>query len=535
MTEAVVQVRPDTYVDSVLLMAATRAMEGAPGVEWAAALMGTPANLETLKDEGFAASDLEGAGANDAILAVRAASREQCEQALSLADSALGRETQAAPAAREQRAPRSIHEAMAALSADKKSETSGPDAHTGVSAGVAIISVPGAYAALEAHKALDAGLHVLLFSDNVPLADEVALKARAQDLHLLVMGPGAGTAMLGGVGLGFANVVGRGRVGVAAAAGTGAQEVMSLLHRWGAGVSHVIGVGGRDLSEDVGGRMMRLAIEALQADAGTEVVLVVSKPPAPGVARALLDGVGGEKPVVAALIGLQERFSVPPNVVLAGTMEEAVLASLHALGLPSPRTTEGLAETIARAAAVLPAERRAVRGLFSGGTLCYEAMHILARALGPIYSNTPLHRDWSLPAPLGAHICLDLGEEEYTRGRPHPMIDPQARVELIGQEGGDPATAVLLLEIVLGYGAHRDPASVLAPACAEVLSQPDGPVIVVYVLGTERDPQGYEHQRRQLLEAGCLLAPTATRAASMAVALASRRVALIEEPYVSSR
>ena len=500
--------RRDTYVDSVQLMAATRTMLDQPGVGWAAAVMGTPANLGTLADEGFGADQLADVGANDLVLAVRAATEQEATAAL---DVGIGVLTEAAPTATrpEERAPLTLEEAIASLGG----------------ANVELVSVPGPFATLEAHKALSAGLHVLLFSDNVPLADEVELKTRAERLGLLVMGPGAGTGVLGGVGLGFANALRRGPVGVVAAAGTGAQEVMTLVDRWGSGVSQVIGVGGRDLREEVGARMTRLAVRALEADPATEVLVLVSKPPARATARALLADLGC-KPTVAALVGLDDPPPAAEGVELVETLEEAAAAAVRMLGAPAPPLGEGLAEQVERAAAGLDPARVAVRGLFSGGTLCYEAMVLLSRQLGPVYSNVPLRPEWATPAPDGAHVCLDLGEEEFTRGRPHPMIDPEARVDHIRRESEDPSTAVILIDVVLGYGSHPDPASVLAPACADATGRSGGPAVVVYVLGTDGDPQGLAAQRGQFQEAGCVLAPTGARAALMSAALSRRQPAI---------
>src|SRR5437660_1717332 len=396
MSAAACALLRDTFVDSVLLMSATRAMVEGEGVEWATAVMATPANVSALISEGVPATALEGASANDLALAVRADSEAVARAVLDRGRDALFAERPAQPATGERAAARTVEEAVAAI----------PGAN------VAIVSVTGEYAALAAHHALTAGLHVLLFSDHVTLEEEVELKDRAASLGRLVMGPGAGTAILGGTGLGFANVVGPGRVGVVAAAGTGAQEVSSLLDRWGAGVSQVIGIGGRDLSAAVGGRMARVAIEALDADRGTDAILLVSKPPAQA------DG---------------------------------------------------------------------------------------------------------LPAPAGSHVCLDLGEEEYTQGRPHPMIDPEARLALLREQGADPATAVVLLDVVLGHGSHPDPAGVLAPACAELSADPEGPRVVAYVLGTRDDPQGYGRQRAILEEVGCIVTATAARAAHAAAAIALRR------------
>lgn len=511
-----VEVRRGAYVDSVRLMTASRSMRELDGVEWAGALMGTSANVASLTDEGFDASELAGVEANDLVVAVRAAGEDEARGALEQAATALAGDGSPAGDGGGDAAgggqPVTLGEALERL----------PGAN------VALVSVPGPYAALEAHKALSAGLHVLLFSDNVALDDEVELKRRAAERGLLVMGPGAGTAALAGVGLGFANAVSPGRVGVVAAAGTGAQEVMSLLDRWGAGVTEVIGVGGRDLSAAVDGRMLRAAVGALRDDDRTDLVLVVSKPPAPDVAASVLRDLAGLQAVVA-LLGLEDPPQAPPGVRTVSSLEGAVLETLAALGLDTPDPAAGLAAVAESAAARLPEGRCAVRGLYSGGTLCYEALVTVSRRLGPVHSNTPLRPEWGLPAPDGAHICLDLGEEEYTRGRPHPMIDPAARADLIAREGDDPATAALVLDVVLGYGAHPDPASVLAPPCAEVTRRPDAPAVVVYVLGTDTDPQDRAAQCAAFEEAGCVLVPTAARAALLAAAVAARRPEIAEE------
>jgi FdrA protein len=498
----------DTYVDSVVQLSGTRALRAVEGVDWAAAAMATPANLETLAAEGFPADDVAGAGANDLVVAVRAesdeavaAAREAGEAALFSARSAAGNVKGAA-----ERPARTLGEAVDRLPA----------------ANVAVVSVPGDYAALEAHKALSAGLDVLLFSDNVPVDAEVELKERAARLGRLVMGPGAGTAMLGRTCLGFANVVAPGPVAVVAAAGTGAQEVAALLDRWGVGVSHVIGLGGRDLGAAVGGRMARTALGALRADPETKVVLLVSKPPAPEVAREVL-AAAGDKPLVAALVGLDPSgFDAPEGVVVTRTLEAGAVAALAAVGRPAPDVVADLVERVAAVAADLPRSRTLVRGLFSGGTLCYESLVVLADVLGPVYSNTPLEKDLALPTPDGAHICLDLGEEEYTKGRPHPMIDPEARLELLRKVGGDERVAAVVLDVVLGYGAHPDPAAELAPVCTEVVAG-GGPAVVVYVLGTEGDPQDVERQRAAFLDAGCVVTETAARASLAAAAIALRR------------
>jgi FdrA protein len=519
------RVAPGTYVDSVRIMSTTRAMTTSGGVEWATAVMGTPANRESLGDEGFA--DLAEVAANDLVLAVRAANEDDAEFALAegmrVATSAANVSDAAAPGADRGRTARTLPEARARLPVHSN------DADSAVSmADVAVISVPGPYAVIEAQRALSAGLHVLLFSDNVSVADEVDLKRRAVDRGLLLMGPGAGTAMLGGTGLGFANVVHPGPVGIVAAAGTGAQEVMTLLDRHGAGSTSVLGVGGRDLSSPVDGLMTRVAVQALERDDATQVILIVSKPADPEIVTDLIGSLGST-PTIAAFLGTTHVPSTPPGVTICDSLESAVLATLDALGRPRPQLTVGLADRAATLSASLPSRRRAVRGLYSGGTLCYEALVALSRRIGPVYSNTPLRSAWGLPAPDGASSCLDLGEEEFTRERPHPMIDPEARVDRIVSTGQDPDTAVVLFDVVLGYGAHPDPAAVLAAACAQVTAQPNGPVVVAHVLGADDDPQSRSDQIAKLEQASVVIAPTGARAALLAAAVASRRPELAEE------
>jgi FdrA protein len=499
-----VRVFPGTYRDSLLLLSATRAMQDESGVSWAAAVMATPANVEDLAGRGVSAADLDGADANALVLAVQARGAPAADAALQRGHAALFAGESGASAEPGQPEPQSIGEAVARL----------PEAN------VAVVSVPGPYAAITAHQALTAGLHVLLFSDNVPMADEVMLKERARRLGRLVMGPGAGTAMLGGVGLGFANVVRPGRVGVVAAAGTGAQEVMTLLDRWEIGVSCVIGVGGRDLSSGVGGLMAADAVRMLDNDPGTEVILLVSKPPDPAVARRVI-GASEDTAVIAACLGMPALDGLPGEVPLAATLEEGVLLVARSLGMPVPDLGEGLADTVGAALARTGGSRGAVRGFFTGGTLCYEAQVVLSRSLGPVYSNIPLRPDLGLPAPPGAHVCLDLGEEEYTRGRPHPMIDPSARREIMREQAGGGEVAVVLLDVVLGYGSHLDPAGEIADTCAGLVAR--GSAVVAYVLGTDGDPQDFGAQRRTLRETGAIVTQTSAQAARVAAAIAGRR------------
>jgi FdrA protein len=287
----------------------------------------------------------------------------------------------------------------------------------------------------------------------------------------------------------------------------------------------VIGVGGRDMSRQVAGRAARPAMDALAGDPGTDVIVLVSKPPSPDVAREVV-AAGDAKPVIAALIGLAPGTSVPGAAAVATTLEGAAAHAVRRCGGSPPSDWSEWRSHVALSLVDLDPARRTVRGLFSGGTLCYEAQTLLQRWLGDVWSNAPLDDRHRVPAPAGAHVCLDLGEEEYTKGRPHPMIDAEARLGFLAEVGADDGVAVVLLDVVLGYGGHDDPASVLAPACAAV-ARPEGPRVVVYVLGTDKDPQGLARQRRAFEEAGCLVAPTAARAALAAAAIAGRQPQIV--------
>ena len=193
----------------------------------------------------------------------------------------------------------------------------------------------------------------------------------------------------------------------------------------------------------------------------------------------------------------------------------------RALAMPVPDLAEGLTGPVEAALARTGGSRGVVRGFFTGGTLCYEAQVVLSRSLGPVYSNIPFRPDLGLPAPPGAHVCLDLGEEEYTRGRPHPMIDPSARREIMREQAGGGEVAVVLLDVVLGYGSHPDPAGEIADTCAGLVAR--GAAVVAYVLGTDGDPQDFDAQRRTLGEAGAIVTQTSAQAARVAAAIAGRR------------
>ena len=405
---------------------------------------------------------------------------------------------------------------------------------------------------------------MLLFSDNVSLEDEIALKTYARDHGLLLMGPGAGTTILNGVALGFANVVPSGPVGIVSAAGTGLQEVSTLLAKHGVGITQGLGTGGRDLKEEVGGIMMLEGLKALQADPATKVIALVSKPPSPGVAEAILDQVvQSNKPTVIGFMGANPDWSAGQAIenraswteadrrpALTGsaastqvdaqpqgspgansirryamTLQETALLAAKAAGANIDvaaviaREEETLQMQVRELRAALKPEQKYLRGLFSGGTLCYESQVIWRDMLKePVWSNAPLKKDHQLTDSLRSikHTCVDLGEEEFTVGRPHPMIDNDLRIRRLLQEARDPEVAVIMLDVVIGYGAHPDPASELGPAIRQAKQLADRELIVVAsVTGTEQDPQRLSVQAAALQAAGAIVCDSNAAAAKL--------------------
>jgi succinyl-CoA synthetase alpha subunit len=384
-----------------------------------------------------------------------------------------------------------------------------------------LISVPGEFAAAEARKALRRGLHVMIFSDNVALADEVALKSEAREAGLLLMGPDCGTAIVNGVPLAFANAVPRGPIGLIGASGTGMQEISCLIAQGGGGISQAIGAGGRDLSPAVGGITTLMALEALDADPDTTHIVLVSKPPSAEVAARVMARIGASgKTFTVCFIGA-EAFDLPANAVLATTLKAAAENALAGAGIDAEigagfdTSGESLVRRKGRAAG------GRVVGLFAGGTLAAEAQVVFREAGQAVASNAPIPGVAKLAetngGPTGGHAMIDLGADEHTQGRPHPMIDPSVRDKALHDALADPGVAVVLLDLVLGFGAHGDPAGHLAQTLE---GRPDGgPVIVASVTGTEADPQPRAAQVATLEAAGVLVAPSNAQAAELACAL----------------
>lgn len=507
-------VKKNTYQDSMKLMRISEKLSSLPGVKNASAIMATEANIKMLREAGLIEKVPGSATANDLVVAVLAETREKGDEAINSLDSLL------APSGSVVESKKSYKNLDSAYSAMP-------------GANLAVVSVPGKFARLEVAKAVERGLHTFLFSDNLTIDEEIELKERAKEKGLLVMGPGCGTAVINGVGLGFSNALKRGPVGIVAASGTGLQEVACLIDNMGPGISHAIGVGGRDLSEEVGGMMTLEALSLLERDDATEILVLISKPPSKKVAEKILNAIhGSNKPAVICFLGsdISGAEKASGKALFASTLEDAAIGALKLAGGKGKRPDGSGAwkKQAGKLVKSLGPRQRYLRGLFSGGTLCYEAQQVLTPILGEVYSNAPLDKDYKL-ADSGKskrHTCLDLGEEEFTVGRPHPMIDAHLRSERLIREASGADVAVILFDIVLGYAASPDPAGDLIPAIREAKKAAAKKgrklAFVSHVCGTGKDPQGLSAQEEKLKAEGVLVLPTNALASRVAGWIAAK-------------
>lgn len=492
-------VRKNQYADSVALMVLSRSLSDldVPGgsVEKVSVMMGTPANKEILANTGFGGPEVDAAAPGDMVIGIDASDGPTTEAVVARALELLVQQGGGSGASKLPRV-RSLSRALQKM----------PDAN------LAVVSIPGEHAAAETHRLLDAGLHVLLFSDNVSVDDEVALKEHAAREGLLVMGPDCGTAAFAGVPLAFANLCAPGSIGVVGASGTGTQEVMVQVDRLSngsAGISHAIGLGGRDLSDAVGARTCLQALAALDADPATDTIVIVSKPPAPAVRQQVVDAAQRlGKPVVAIFLGEQGVDGRREgNITFATTLAGAARIAIEQCGASGFR-----------------ADRGGIVGLFTGGTLANEAAMILRDELGLPADDG--HHERGIMLHEGPHRVIDLGDDAYTQGRPHPMIDPTSRADLLAETFDDPDTAVVLLDLVIGHGSSPDPAAAIVPGIRDGLTRAEAAgrrvAVVASVCGTSRDPQGLDAQAEALREAGVRVLPDNASAARHAAALARR-------------
>jgi FdrA protein len=506
-------IRKNEYYDSVFLMRVAKRLSGQRGILRVAALMATEKNKVLLAEIGIRGTEIPAATPNDLVVAIQADNPQTVTGVLQNIDQWLCLEGESGATSEI----RTLDEALARQPYSN----------------LALISVPGPYAARDAKKALEHGLNVFLFSDNVPVESERFLKEFARERGLIVMGPDCGTALIGGVGVGFANVVRLGPIGVIGASGTGIQEFTTLVHRAGSGISHAIGTGSRDLSDAIGGISSLSALEALESDTRTQVIAILSKPPGPQALGHLVPRIHQcPKPIVTCFLGSQkDSLSPKPPYAVARTLEEAAtLAVQIATGSRPPGfpiDSPHIRGLILKERAGMKSGQKYIRGIFAGGTFCYQAQQILREAGMGVHSNVPLEGNLKLPDPPQSleHTLVDMGADEFTAGRPHPMIDSSLRRERILAEAQDPQAAILLLDFILGFNASVDPAGELAPAITEakqaVKKRGGFLSVVASVCGTEGDPQGLQNQVRLLEETGVVIFPSSAQAVQFCVRLAT--------------
>ena len=500
-------------MDSIFLMKAGKEVSRVPGVQKAVVVMGTDMNKTVLSEFGALNDETKAAGPNDLVVAVETEDPavlkavETCLTGLLTA--------KAAPAA--EGAARKYGSVQEAAAAD-------PELN------LAVISLPGEFAAAEGIKALKAGMHVFMFSDNVPLADELEMKRIGREKGLLVMGPGAGTAVIDNISIGLMSKVRRGRIGIAAASGSGLQEVAMLVHNAGLGISQAIGTGGRDLSREVGGSTMLMALDILKKDPDTDVVVLVSKPPHPETMRRMFAAVETlGKPCVIFFLGGDPAQIAACGAYCASTLEEAAQIAVSLARGERPVQGDFVGDLRARLlplaqseAKKLRAPQKYLRGLFCGGTHSEEAVLLLQDFLPDLYSNIRFGRVTPMAdRRRSVKNCLvDMGDEEFTVGRPHPVMDPSILNDRLAQEGTDPETAVLLFDLLLGYGVHEDPVGTFAGALREIrektAAQGRYVSIVASICGTDLDPQNLAEQKKRLEELGVLVLESNGRAALLA-------------------
>jgi FdrA protein len=487
MSSIKTEIRSGAYFDSVILMQLQRSLADLPMVIDAGVVMGTEANKDLLEQSGLLVDEIKGAKADDLVIVVKAENEKNAQKALEQVDDLVAAR-RSRDAVDQEFLPKSQESAAKLL----------PDAKW------TLISVPGRYAAGVSREALRLGTHVFLYSDNVSLEEEIELKKKGAEKGLLVMGPDCGTAIINGIGLGFANQVRRGSIGIVAASGTGLQQVSVRIHQLGRGLTHALGTGGRDLTSQVGGLTARMSLELLDRDPETKVIVLVSKPPDPEAADGIINFARGlSKPVVINFIGYASTLQQVDNLYFTTTFDDTAAAAVK-LADDSKLTQEEEDLPLDQ----FNSGQKYLRGLFSGGTLAYEALLILDYYLPAVYSNVPINKEYRLKNSLVSqgHTIVDLGEDEFTVGRLHPMMDHELRIRRLEAESEDPETALILLDVVLGYGSHPDPAAELVPAIKTARSKAKEAgrylEVVAVISGTDADPQDMKSQEEQFLEAG---------------------------------
>ncbi|MHC5268562.1 acyl-CoA synthetase FdrA [Enterococcus sp. LJL98] len=507
-------IEKNSYQDSIVLMLLTNHLEEMAGVNSISVMMGTPANKDIFKTGGLYTDELETATPNDMVIVADLESADLIDGIVESAKAYLEEQGKKNKGGTTEEHVKTWDKAL----------------ELGEDASVAIFSIPGTHAALEIEKAIDAGKHVFCFSDNVALEDEVRLKQLAHEKGLLLMGPDCGTGIINGVPIAFTNAVRKGKIGVIGASGTGIQEVTTIIHKLGGGVTHAIGTGGRDLKEAVDGITFKDSIALLEQDPDVAVIVALSKPPAARVRGEILDLLrASSKPVVTIFLG-EKPENHEKGLYHAHTLEETAQIAVQ---LAKGEEPTGVTDTLVIPEVTLKPSQTHIKGYYSGGTLAYEAGMLIQEAIG----TGALDAVEGYILNEAGHEVMDLGDDMYTQGKPHPMIDPSKRKEMLEVAGQDAETAVVLLDIVLGYGSHDDMASALAPTIKQVKAdaQADGRelAILATIVGTDEDPQDMNAQRQILEEAGVIVCQSNAQAVKMALGIIGKPLTEEEKPVIA--
>ncbi|MBF8984217.1 acyl-CoA synthetase FdrA [Lutibacter sp. B2] len=505
------EIRKNTYYDSVTLMLISKEIKKMEGIKEALVGMGTDLNKELATMLNITTDEINDLGANDFFISVLS------EEDLNMKEISI-----------------KVDELLTKKKNDSPSDYNPPTLDSALKyqadSNVVVISLPGKYAADEVRKSLKSGLHVMLFSDNVSMKEEKELKTLAREKGLLMMGPDCGTAIINNVPLAFANVIKKGKIGIVGASGTGTQEVTVIIDKLGEGVSQVIGTGGRDLKSEIGGIMMLQGIEALLKDPNTEVIVLISKPPADEVAKKVLKAIeNSPKPVVVDFIGGDKELIEQYGAYSCATLEDAAYKAVALVKGEEVEDFNGFTlrddeidKIVEKEVSKFHSKQKYVRGLYTGGTLADEAMKLLNKDLGELYSNTPLSPKYKL-SDINKSIkntCIDLGDDDFTVGKPHPMIDPTTRVERIIKEAEDDEVALILMDFVLGYGSHEDPVGEMIPSIKKsqkiMMDKGNYLSVVCSICGTDKDPQSLEESQRRLEEIGAIVMPSNAQAVRLA-------------------
>jgi len=497
-------VEKEQYYDSVFLMRIAASLGEMPGIIQVSAGMGTPLNKDTMKELGVLDTSGEAASINDMVVGISADTIEVAEAA---------------------------YASFLEMLKEKKKKTSNAHktveqaANANPDLNLAVVSVAGEYAAKEGMEALKKGMHVFMFSDNVPIEQEVELKQYAKEHRLLMMGPDCGLTFLDGTAIGLCSKTRRGNIGIIGASGSGIQEVMCIVHRKGYGISQAIGVGGRDLSDEVGGITMLQSIELLENDSETAVIVLISKPPAASTMEKVLSAVKTcRKPVVVQFIHgdadqIREVGAYPTSTFLE-TAEAAIAFSQGKQ--PATHHVE-VDEVLAKEECKKLAKgQKYLRGLYCGGSLAEETLTLIGSQLDELHSNVTFGNIIPMDNPFVSQgNCLtDIGAEEFTKAHPHAAIDPTIRVQRLIREAADPECAILLMDVLLGYALNEDPAGVMAPVIARLKAENGkegrGLCVIIALCGTDLDPQGYEAQKQAFEASGAIVMDSNEKAATLA-------------------